>query len=62
VLVGPGFAGILLTFTGTDVVLAIRSRDLRFSSPRRSHLVGPLRPGLASSAIADFTAGSHARA
>ena len=58
VLVGPALAGILLTFTGTDVVLAISAAISACAALLVARISsGPYVPARASSAIADLTAG-----
>jgi MFS family permease len=58
VLVGPALAGILLTFTGTDVVLAISAAISACAALLVARISsGPYVPARASSTIADLTAG-----
>jgi MFS family permease len=58
VLVGPALAGILLTFTGTDVVLAIGAAISACAALLVARISsGPYVPARASGAIADLTAG-----
>jgi MFS family permease len=58
VLIGPALAGILLTFTGTDVVLAISAAISACAALLVARISsGPYVPARASSTIADLTAG-----
>jgi MFS family permease len=58
VLLGPALAGILLTFTGTDVVLAISAAISACAALLVARISsGPYVPARASSTIADLTAG-----
>jgi MFS family permease len=58
VLIGPALAGILLTFTGTDVVLAIGAAISVWAALLVARISsGPYVPARGSGAVADLSAG-----
>ncbi len=60
VLVGPALAGILLTFSGGDVVLAVSAGIALFAALQVSRLSpGPFVPARGRGAIADLLAGAR---
>jgi predicted MFS family arabinose efflux permease len=60
VLVGPALAGILLTFTGVDVVLAVSAGIALWAAFQVSHITpAPFVPAKSSGTAADLLAGAR---